>query len=161
MGVAPAAKSGGASVARRARGGNDAGTNDLMLAAHMGDVDKLKELMASGADVDESDLYGWTSLRYAVRSDRRDAVEALIEGGADVNKPSKTGRTPLMSAAGNGLSHMVRMLIKGGADKTVKCANGMTAWDLANRGGSVGCTACREMLAFKEHEVPVIKADIS
>lgn len=126
-----------------------AGETDLMLAAVADDVSKINALMKSGADIDAQDAYGWTALRYAVRQNHRDAAEALIELGANPNLASASGRTPLMSAAGNRLSGMIRLLLKSGADKAAKSGDGKTAYQISLRGGTAGCTACREMLWFE------------
>lgn len=134
-------------------GVGDAGTTPLMLAAHTNDAAGVRELAAKGADLNAQDSYGWTALRYAVRGRCAEAAEALVALGADVNLSSRSGRTPLMSAAGNGLSGMIRLLLKNGADKAATDKSGRTAYDIAMRGGSTGCTACREMLAKgTEHE---------
>jgi len=131
----------------------DGKTTPVMLAAHTGDAAAVRELAAQGADLDAQDAYGWTALRYAVRANHEDCASAIIELGAKADLASASGRTPLMSAAGNGLSHMIRLLIKSGADRTLTNKAGQTAYDISLRGGSTGCTACREMLAFKDHEV--------
>jgi len=132
---------------------SDGQTTPVMLAAHTGDASKVRELVADGADLDAQDAYGWTALRYAVRANHEDCAAALIELGAKVDLASASGRTPLMSAAGNGLSHMIRLLTKSGADRTLKNKEGQTAHAISLRGGTTGCTACREMLAFEDHEV--------
>eukprot|EP00930_Biecheleria_cincta_P021692 TRINITY_DN15999_c1_g1_i1.p1 TRINITY_DN15999_c1_g1~~TRINITY_DN15999_c1_g1_i1.p1 ORF type:complete len:203 (+),score=30.62 TRINITY_DN15999_c1_g1_i1:205-813(+) len=137
------------SVARHAGDSKPGTETKLMLAAVQDDVSKIQSLVKSGADVDAQDGYGWTALRYAVRQNHRDAAEALIELGANVNLASASGRTPLMSAAGNGLSGMIRLLLKAGADKEARSNDGRTAYEISLRGGSAGCTACREMLWFE------------
>jgi len=131
----------------------DGKTTPAMLAAYTGDAAAVRGLVAEGADLDAQDAYGWTALRYAVRANHEDCVSTIIELGANIDLASASGRTPLMSAAGNGLSHMIRLLIKSGADRTLKNTAGQTAYDISLRGGSTGCTACREMLAFEDHEV--------
>mmetsp|Transcript_6413 Transcript_6413/g.13642 ORF Transcript_6413/g.13642 Transcript_6413/m.13642 type:complete len:171 (-) Transcript_6413:373-885(-) len=135
------------SVARSSRTAVAAGgVTPLMEAAHMGDADKVKELIAGGADMNAQDEYGWTALRFAVRSQRFIAAQKLAKAGADVNLASKSGRTPLMSAAGNRLEEMVSFLMKNGADKTIKDSSGQTAYDIASRGGGTGCDMIREMV---------------
>mmetsp|Transcript_55864 Transcript_55864/g.103415 ORF Transcript_55864/g.103415 Transcript_55864/m.103415 type:complete len:188 (-) Transcript_55864:22-585(-) len=130
-------------VARSAGAG---GTTSLMEAAHLGDVEALQKLLKDGTDINAQDDYGWTALRYAVRSDRYIAAEALVDAGADLNMPSSSGRTPLMSAAANGLDDMVRLLVKSGADLSATNKDGRTAYDLALRGGPTGSDMIREMV---------------
>jgi len=138
------------SVRYAAEGEEAAGqTTDLMLAAHTGDVAKVREAAASGIAIDAQDPYGWTALRYAVRANNAEAASALIELGASMNLASESGRTPLMSAAGNGLTDMVELLIKAGVDVTVKNKAGQTAYDISLRGGAAGCEKVREMIKAK------------
>eukprot|EP00443_Scrippsiella_acuminata_P092420 CAMPEP_0115418384 /NCGR_PEP_ID=MMETSP0271-20121206/24635_1 /TAXON_ID=71861 /ORGANISM="Scrippsiella trochoidea, Strain CCMP3099" /LENGTH=318 /DNA_ID=CAMNT_0002842847 /DNA_START=17 /DNA_END=973 /DNA_ORIENTATION=- len=121
----------------------------LIMAASEGDAAKAKKIVESGANPNEQDAYGWTALRYAVRSGHMDATLALIELGADVNLASKSGRcTPLMSAAGNGLPDMVKMLLKAGADHKAINNAGETAFRISMRGGVLGCAECRVLLTI-------------
>eukprot|EP00929_Paragymnodinium_shiwhaense_P011272 TRINITY_DN1167_c0_g3_i1.p1 TRINITY_DN1167_c0_g3~~TRINITY_DN1167_c0_g3_i1.p1 ORF type:complete len:209 (+),score=53.12 TRINITY_DN1167_c0_g3_i1:67-693(+) len=110
------------------------GVTLLMAKAHEGDVAGLKELLAAQDDINAQDAYGWTALRYAVRSNKRDAAAALLAAGADPNIASSSGRTPLMSAAGNGLLQMVELLVnEGKADLLQHDERGRTAFDVALR----------------------------
>ena len=46
----------------------DSGCTALMKAAYLGDTAKVRELAEDGADLDATDAYGWTAVRYAVRN---------------------------------------------------------------------------------------------
>merc|ERR1712061_54395 len=96
-----------------------------------GNADEVKKLVADGADINAQDDFGWTALRYAVRSNHPYAAQALVDLGADVNMPSKSGRTPLMSVAANGLKTMVQGLLDAGADTSMTDKEGLTAYDHA------------------------------
>eukprot|EP00930_Biecheleria_cincta_P052518 TRINITY_DN3775_c0_g1_i1.p1 TRINITY_DN3775_c0_g1~~TRINITY_DN3775_c0_g1_i1.p1 ORF type:complete len:195 (+),score=32.44 TRINITY_DN3775_c0_g1_i1:75-659(+) len=106
----------------------------LMQAAHEGDLESVAKLLASEENVDQTDNFGWTALRFAARNGHADVVEALMAKGADKDSTSATGRTPLMSAAGNGHEQVVRLLIDSGADALATDKDGMTAYFLALRG---------------------------
>mmetsp|Transcript_35581 Transcript_35581/g.48479 ORF Transcript_35581/g.48479 Transcript_35581/m.48479 type:complete len:194 (-) Transcript_35581:177-758(-) len=138
------------SVACHAEGSSgavgDAGTTPLMLAAYKNDEAEARRLAAEGAELDSQDAYGWTALRYAVRSRQLKTAKVLIELGADVNLASSSGRTPLMSAAANGMADAVQLLLEGGADPSLKNDGGETALELASRGGNMGALACRDIL---------------
>ncbi|WP_371170936.1 ankyrin repeat domain-containing protein [Aliiroseovarius sp. 2305UL8-7] len=57
----------------------------LHLAAHQGDVDQIKLLIASGADPNKRDRAGRTPAHVAAFASHDDAVAALAERGADMN----------------------------------------------------------------------------
>ncbi len=54
----------------------------LHAAAHRGDVAKIGQLAARGADVDARDAYGRTPLHVATFARQREAVRALLQAGA-------------------------------------------------------------------------------
>ena len=58
---------------------------ELVYAAGEGDVQKIKQLIASGATVDSIELDGLTPLINAVQKGKIDAVRALLDAGADPN----------------------------------------------------------------------------
>jgi hypothetical protein len=88
----------------------------LHTAAGKGDIVKVKESLAQGADVNAKDRDGYTPLSWAVGSGRIDAVKFLIEQGADVNAKERDGWTPLLSAAKKGYFHIAQLLMEKGAD---------------------------------------------
>mmetsp|Transcript_44953 Transcript_44953/g.113061 ORF Transcript_44953/g.113061 Transcript_44953/m.113061 type:complete len:781 (-) Transcript_44953:446-2788(-) len=123
------------------------GTTSLMSAANVGDVEHCRNLIAQGADVNASDDYGWTPLRYAVRKRDFATTSLLIEMDADVNKASKSGRTPLMSAVANRAPDIVQLLVDNGADPKAKNGDGISAIDIASRGGGMGSSVVRTLLS--------------
>lgn len=70
----------------------------LWLAAEQGDLEKARQLLEEGRDVDES-YKGWTPLMKAAEENHRGIVELLLSGRADINATNKKGRTPLSFAA--------------------------------------------------------------
>jgi len=123
------------------------GTTKLMSAANVGDLDRMGELVRRGADVNASDDYGWTALRYAVRKRDYKAAELLIELGADVNQASISGRTVLMSAVANNAPNIVQLLVENGAEVRAKNRDGLSALDIASRGGGMGSSTVRLLVA--------------
>lgn len=55
----------------------------LMVAASKGDIQSVNELIASGVDVNETDIRGGTALMYAAMNKFLDVVNALLDAGAD------------------------------------------------------------------------------
>ncbi|KAB7500216.1 Caseinolytic peptidase B-like protein [Armadillidium nasatum] len=58
---------------------------DLILAAMVGNMTKLEELLKKGVDVNGRHPYGWTALHAAAINGRSKAVKFLLDNGADPN----------------------------------------------------------------------------
>ena len=67
----------------------------LIRAVEDGDADRVKTLIAAGADVNAKDSDGKTALIRAIEADNADGVKALIAAGADVNRSDNDGETAL------------------------------------------------------------------
>ncbi|MHC4192428.1 MAG: ankyrin repeat domain-containing protein, partial [Planctomycetota bacterium] len=111
---------------------NGAEIPPLHLALYMKDQAKARNLIQSGADVNERTPYGVTPLREAVHAGLIDIAELLISKGADVNAKTNYGWTPLHGAVFRS-KDMVELLIKSGADVNVKHGAGETPLDIAMR----------------------------
>jgi len=89
----------------------------LVSAARGGEVARVRELLAGGADPNLPDgINGWTPLLHAVHKNQPGSVQALLDGHADVNRAAPNGTTPLMMAAGYGYTPIVELLLRRGAD---------------------------------------------
>ncbi len=87
---------------------------DLILAAHKGDADVVKDLLKRGANPNEESFEFFFPLGAAAEQGHVEVARLLIENGADVNK--KASDTALTFAAGKGQAEVVRLLIDKGAD---------------------------------------------
>jgi hypothetical protein len=91
----------------------------LVDAAKEGDTKIVRELLATGADVNhtkEGDE-GRTALYKAAWKGHLEAVQALIDAGADVDKGGTTDwATPLLMAVENNHTQVAQALIDAGAD---------------------------------------------
>lgn len=90
------------------------GVTLLMKAAKAGNDWDVKNLIASGADVQLRDKDGWSALMYAVRyQNNLNIVNTLIENGAHVRVRNKYNATPLLLAADYSLNpEIIRVLLK-------------------------------------------------
>lgn len=72
----------------------------LMKAAQSGDVEKIRQLIYSNANVNLKDNDGWTALMYAVRySESFECLEELLQAGADTSVRNNYGSSALILAA--------------------------------------------------------------
>jgi len=84
-------------------------------AARNGDVDRIEQLLAQGADLEERDQTQETPLISAALAGQLDTVGSLISKGADVHARNDRGLTALHAAAYGGYPKIVRLLIEHGA----------------------------------------------
>ncbi len=113
----------------------------LLDAADDPNTDRIKLLLANGADVNERSKNGWSALMSAACYGCKDVVETLIENGANVDFADKNcgGQTTLMWAARSGRSakQKVKMLIDAGADIWKKTDGGSDLLASAAGAGNV------------------------
>lgn len=103
-----------------------------------GDINSVSRLIKSGADVNATDEYGYTPLRWAFTRGDTELVKMLINNGADVNARDKNGWTHLMFAVMGGHTEFAKLLIDKGANVNAKASNGWTALHIAAQFGYIG-----------------------
>ena len=88
----------GAQSQRSRRAGRSAET-PLYKAAESNDVNRIKQLLAEGADIDlAAGKDQETPLHRAITRGSTEAAKILIESGANINLPRSDGQTPLEMA---------------------------------------------------------------
>ena len=87
----------------------------LTCAASCGQHAAVAFLLASGCEVNTTNLYGWSALAWATFSNATECVRLLCEAGADVDAANGPGFTPLMVAAGHGYTDCMKLLCSFGA----------------------------------------------
>ncbi len=92
----------------------------LVLAAGLGDVRQMKELISKGADINHrSSARGHTPLTFAVEEGNAAAVGFLLGAGADPNLCDDRGFSPLRLALTDSAESALRIiecLVQSGAD---------------------------------------------
>ena len=114
---------------------NKSTDNEFFTAIYNGDINKVKELISSGIDINSVNEDGWSALHLAVKANNSEIVrELLSHKKIDMNPrlPADTiftegdnvwyadGQTPLLLASYYGYSDMVSMLLNYGADILAK-----------------------------------------
>ena len=102
-----------------------------------GDRRAALELIAKGANVNQTQPDGTTPLHWAAYKIDRELVQALLRKGARAHVVNRYGASPLGEAVRVANVELVAMLLEAGADANVANEDGQTALMLAARTGNV------------------------
>jgi len=109
----------------------------LHYAAHDGNLDMVKALLAKGA-FHCSDSQGFTPLHYAVAKGHKDVVQELLKNKKVVGSLKRyTTNSPLFSAVSNGRDEIVSLLVKAGAKVKVSDKEGRTLLHIVATSGNI------------------------
>jgi len=95
--------------------------DELLSAVDVGRIDRVRELLAAGADVNARISDGATPLMHAAHDGNLALVRALLDAGADVGATDSSGWTALTKAVYNaslnrGFADVVQALIDAGGN---------------------------------------------
>lgn len=119
---------------------NDKGNTPLMIAASLGDLPSLQDLLAYRADLNAANKEGNTALIYAARFNHPEVIKMLLlpqtmQTPLDVNAQNKAGETALYWGAAKGNVEVVKRLLAAGADPTLAANNGLVPVAVAQKNG--------------------------
>jgi ankyrin repeat protein len=98
----------------------DESVRKLAIAAAEGAVADIKDIVASGVDVNATGKFGDTPLSIAIQFNQPSSVGTLLDLGADPNRvPEGRRRSPLSIAAGLPDTAVLALLLERGADPNV------------------------------------------
>ncbi|MEI2782146.1 MAG: ankyrin repeat domain-containing protein [Candidatus Competibacter sp.] len=112
-----------------------AAESPLHAAVWAGDLDEVRRLVESGADVNWRDSIGETALFGAAAWGRVQAVRYLLSVGARHDFHESNGYTPLHWAAGHGDLETIRILVEAGANAAAPDKLGRLPVDVAHQQG--------------------------
>ena len=99
---------------------------NIWAASREGDLERVRQLIQYGQDVNRGYSYGVTPLMEAANNGHDQIVRELIRAGADVNGKNNNKRTALHKASRRGHSSVVKTLAEAGANLNVQDVLGMT-----------------------------------
>ena len=89
---------------------------DIWTACVEGDLERVRQLIQDGKNVNSGNSHGTTPLMEAAFFGRDQMVRELIRAGADVNRKNKNKQTALHWASWSGHSNVVKILTEAGAN---------------------------------------------
>ena len=105
-------------------------------AAQSGDIESVRELLRTGADVNAAQGDGMTALHWAAQSGSAELASLLLYGGANVEPTTRLGgHTPLHMASHRGATDVVRVLLDAGSDPDRLTTTGVAPLHLAAESG--------------------------
>jgi len=107
----------------------------LHMAAGDGSLEKVKEFLAKGMDVNGRDVLGSTPLMFAALEGDLEICKVLVENKADIQAQNKDGITALMYASAQGQIPVVEYLVEKGANINVADKDGKSALSYAKANG--------------------------
>ncbi len=96
----------------------DRNDRQLQKAAREGKIDKIKEVLLKGADVNKRDDLGLSPLMHAAWGGYTEIAKVLVENGANVNDEDIRGKTVLMHAEHNFHIDTADFLKQAGAERS-------------------------------------------
>ena len=99
---------------------------ELWSACRVDDLERVRQLIQDGQDVNRGDSDGRTPLMAAAYNGHDQMVHELIRAGADVNRKNNIKQTALHWASSRGHSNVVTTLAEAGANLNVQDEDGMT-----------------------------------
>lgn len=125
--------------------------DQLLQASESGQVEKVRQLIRDGADLNVQDARGRTPLMIATYKKDFAMAKVLIEAGADVNVRDDMLNSPFLYAGAEGYLDILRLAIDAGADPRITNRYGGVAIIPASEHGYV--EVVRELLERTDIDV--------
>lgn len=115
---------------------------DIVEATQYGAINRVKELVEAGWDVNQPDNETVTLLHWAAINNRKDIIKYFLERGAVVDAiGGQLNGTPLHWATRQGHLPAVILLVQAGADPTIRDVEGCSCIHIASQFGHTSLVA--------------------
>ena len=128
---------------------------ELFEAVEKHDINRLKQLLDNGADIEARGKYGYSLLSTASYQGKLDIVKLLVERGTHIDSLNHYGWTSLMSAANFNRLDVMVYLLEHGADIKIKNNDGNTALGNVLRFYKRKKECCDILLRYKHKDTNV------
>ncbi|WP_264687638.1 ankyrin repeat domain-containing protein [Wolbachia endosymbiont (group B) of Erynnis tages] len=128
---------------------------ELLISTEKGDLEKVRDGIRQGANVNVQDGQGWTPVFLAIQKNNFNIVELLLNNNADIKVKDNEGWTPIHWTVQLGSLDVVKRLVERGADVNALTADGRTPLDIARDKGYDNVVNYLEEELSKEREKPV------
>ena len=109
----------------------DVSYTEMVTAIANGDVQKVKDLLAKGADPKAKSNNGMQPIHFAVGGGNAEIFNLLLDKGADLKSKDKDGAEPIHFASISGNMEVFKLLLEKGADPNIKDKSGESPIDHA------------------------------
>lgn len=120
--------------------------------AKIGNLQKVKEEIENGIDINIINDNGYTALILAASYGKLEVVKYLIEKGANIESTDKNGGTPLYYSFDGSNLKIIKYLVEKGANLNVKSNSG---WSPLHRVASTGTVEIAKYLVSKGANIEV------
>ncbi len=110
----------------------DNGATALIVASREGEINVIRDLLASNANVNLRNNDGNNALWFACFQNNLPLMALLINGGIEIDNQNDNGVTVLMYAASSGKTDAVRLLLNAGANPHLRNLDDFRAIEFAS-----------------------------
>jgi len=89
-------------------------SEELFNAIEENDINRVRELIAAGADVNKTDKYGYTAFDKSIEIGDINIIRLIVKSGANINRKDTLGYTAFDDAIQMGKEDIARLLVESG-----------------------------------------------